>query len=169
MAYEFNDTYLKPFSDNKLEYDYQNHWYLINPQYIINTYGELPSDPQVWKQMQYQLTNNVYRYIYRFKTGREDHDHIEWELAYNQRFREVIAYALLEQYAYATTSSGDILQLQHGVDINNQKTVEEGVLRKELVISTFAQESMLQNGMLESGFRTNFDYENLYSKRGVDY
>lgn len=158
QTHEFNDNYGLPTTDNLLEYDFTNHWYILTDSAIVNAFGELPQDSVLLKQLKYQLTNNIYRYIYRFKTGREDHDHMEYELACNQRFREVLLYALLQQYAYATTSSGDILQLQHGVDINTEKVIDKDILRNELIIATFAQEALLQNGMLESTFRTRFDY-----------
>lgn len=162
------DTYSNPTSDGKLIYDNANHWYLLNPDYVMNTFGEYPINDEVaWKQLQYNLTNNLYRYIYKFKSGREDHDHIEYELACNQRFREVLCYCLLEQYQYATSSSGDILHYNHGVDISNEKLIEKDALRNDLIIADFVEDALLQAGILENGFKVALDnnfYQNIYRK-----
>lgn len=155
------DIYDNPFNDEKLIYDQNNHWYLLNPNYVTNTFGETinPSGTE-WLQLQYDLTNNLYSYIYSFKTGRKDHDQMEYELAKNQTYREVIAYCLLEQYKYAQASGGDLIHLQHAINVNNDKSLPIEILRSDFIVADFAMLRLYQYGMLTHAFKTDFDYTN---------
>ena len=161
MAESVIDSYRTPFNDAKLIYDFENHWYLLNPNYITNVFNETidPSGSD-WKQLQYDLTNNLYSYIYSFKTGRKDHDQMEYELANNQTYREVLAYCLLEQYKYAQASGGDLVQLQHAINVNNDKSLPIEILRSDFIVANFAMLRLYQYGMLNHAFKTDFDYDN---------
>jgi hypothetical protein len=155
------DTYLAPFDDDMLVYDIAHHWYLLNPNYVFNTLGEaIDETSSEWKQLQYDLTNNLYSYIYSFKTGRKDHDQMEYELAKNQTYREVLCYCLLEQYKYAKTSGGDLVQLQHAVNINTDNALPIDILRGDYVVANFAMMRLYQYDMLNNAFKTDFDYTN---------
>lgn len=154
------DTYANPFNDNKLIYDFNTHRYLLNEAYVQNVFGEFTLSATEWQQLKYALTDNVYSFIYSFKHTREDYDHMEYELAKNQYFREVIAYALLYQYEYAISTSGDVVQLQHGVNVNSDKNLSTDTLRGELMISTKGYLQLHSRGLLETAFKTDFDYTN---------
>lgn len=149
---------IQPYNDDKLVYDINSHRYLLNQQFIINTFKEFKLNTQQWTQLQFALSDNVYNFIYSFKTTRENYDHMEYELATNEYFREVLAWVLLYQYEYAETSSGDVVQLQHGVNVNNEKSVNIDVLRGELMVSTKGYMMLHNRGLLESTFRNDFDY-----------
>lgn len=154
------DTYQAPFSDNVLIYDNKRHRYLLSRDYVINVFGECEiSDDIKWQQLVNQLSDNVYTFIYSFKQGRENYDHLEYELACNQFYREVLADVLIWQYEYAITSGGDLVQLQHDFNPANDKMMDIKQLRGELMISTKGYLRLLNVGLLESTFRTSFDYD----------
>lgn len=160
------DEYKKPFDDEFLIYDVKRHRYLLNKDYIVNIYGETSNliiDDKKWIQLQNDLSDNVYSFIYSFKQGRENYDHMEYELANNQFYREVLSDVLLWQYQYAITTGGDTIQLQHGFNPASEKMNKVEDLRNELMISTKGYLKLHEVGLLENTFRENFDYS-LYRK-----
>lgn len=153
-------TYQSPYDDDMLIYDIKRHRYLLNREYIFNIYGENKIvDDVKWTQIVNQISDNVYTFIYSFKQGKENYDHLEYELACNQYYREVLAEVLIWQYEYAITSGGDLVQLQHGFNSASDKMNNVENLRNELMISTKGYLRLLNVGLLESAFRTAFDYE----------
>lgn len=151
-------AYITPYNDEKLIYDKDLHAYLLNPQYIVNTFLEFNDSDLEWKQKQYDLTESVYSFIKSFKTGRENQDHLEYDLACNEDYRDVIVKALLLQYQYASTTEGDTLQLQTGISLGDDKNTPTSSIRGELMISTKGYKLLYQSGLLESTYRTDFDY-----------
>lgn len=147
-----------PFNDEKLTYDNKLHMYLLNKEYVMNTFLEFEDSDIEWKQKQLDISTNVYRYIYSFKNNQEDIDHMEYDLANNENYRDILSKVLLFQYQYATTTSGDTLQLQTGVNLGSDKVVDTNILRGEFMISTKGYMMLYNNNMLENTYRTNFDY-----------
>ena len=161
------DTYLPPYNDNKLEYNKEFHRYHITRDFIASIYGDeiMGKDEQEWKTLQFQLSDNIYNFIYSFKSGTRNYDKMEYELSCNQYYRETLALALLYQAEYALTTSGDTVNLQHGVNIGIDKEIKIETLRSELMVAYKAELILFQRGLLESTFANdNFDYENLYRK-----
>ena len=162
------DTYLAPFNDDTLMYDTLRHRYVLNQQFVVNYYGEIKFDQSnKWNELVNQLSDNVYTFIYSFKQGRENFDHMEYELACNQFYREVIRDVLLWQYEYAMTTGGDLIQLQHGYNPTSEKMNKVEELRNELMVSTKGYLRLKNVGLLESTFRSGLDddfYENTYRK-----
>lgn len=158
------DIYLTPFDDDDLMYDENRHRYLLTQNAVVNRFGEFNfNDSNKWEQLANDLSDNVYSYIYSFKQGRENYDHMEYELAKNQFYREVLLEVLLYQYQYAITTSGDVVQLQHGFNPATDKISDVSKLRNELMISTKGYLKLHSCGLLETTFRDNFDYS-LYRK-----
>lgn len=162
------DIYLAPFDDRVLIYDHKRHRYLLNREYVINIFGEIKIvDDLKWQQMANDLSDNVYMFIHSFKQGRENYDHLEYELSCNQFYREVLAEVLIWQYQYAVTTGGDLIQLQHGYNPATEKMNNVEDLRNELVISTKGYLKLKGVGLLESTFRNELSddfYENIYRK-----
>ena len=75
---------------------------------------------------------------------------MEYELAKNQYFREWIAEALIRQFEYAYSTSGDVVNLQHGIDINNNKNIKIEDIRNELLVSYKTILILQQHDMLLS-------------------
>jgi len=151
-------AYIAPYNDDKLIYDIGLHAYLLNPNYVTNTFLEFNDSDTEWKQKQYDLTTSVYSFIRAFKSGRESQDHLEYELACNEELRDIIAQALLFQYQYASTTEGDTLQLQTGISLGDDKNTPTESIRGELMISMKGYKLLYQSGLLESTYRTPFDY-----------
>lgn len=162
------DNYSTPFDDNILIYDRIRHRYILNRDYIINYYGENKFDREnKWLELANQLSDNVYTFIYSFKQGRLNFDQMEYELACNQFYREVLRDVLLWQYEYAMTTGGDLIQLQHGYNPTSEKMNKVEELRNELMISTKGYLRLKSVGLLESTFRKelpNDFYEETYRK-----
>lgn len=161
------DEYRSPYDDNKLEYSYDFHRYLITRDYIASVFGNdiLNKDESEWKTLQFQLSDNVYNYIYSFKSGSRNYDKMEYELAFNQYHRETIALALLYQAEYALTTSGDTVQLQHNINMGSDKTTDINILRGEFMVAYKANLILFQRGLLKTTFEDdNFNYKELYRK-----
>lgn len=144
-------TYSSPYDDNKLVYDYDLHRYILNKNFISSRFPSYnkPVDDKSYYEILQEVSDNVYLYIYSHKTGIYEYDVMEYELARNQYYREWIAEALIRQFEYAATSSGDIVNKQHGVDINNNKVIEIESLRNELFVSYKTILILQQHGFLE--------------------
>ena len=159
--------YSVPFNDEKLIYLEDIHQYVLNRDFASNRFGTdalSGYDDNEWDILTRQLSDNIYCFIYSFKTGIEEHDKMEYELAKNQWFREILAEALLSQFEYANTTNGDIVQLQHGINLNADKSLDISKLRGELMIATKAYIKLYYGGLLTSVSGTNeFDYS-LYRK-----
>jgi len=162
------DTYLAPFNDDILIYDKLRHRYVLNQDYVVNYYGESKfAESNKWNELANQLSDNVYTFIYSFKQGRENFDQMEYELACNQFYREVLRDVLLWQYEYAMTTGGDLIQLQHGYNPTSEKMNKVEELRNELMISTKGYLRLKNVGLLESTFRKGLNstfYEDTYRK-----
>lgn len=161
------DIYMPPYNDTKLEYNKEYHRYEITREYIASIYGDEihKKDEQEWKTLQFQLSDNIYNFIYSFKSGSRNYDKMEYELAFNQYYREALALALLYQAEYALTTSGDTVQLQHTINVGIDKALSIEQLRNELMVSYKSELILYQKGLLESTFADDsFDYEKLYRK-----
>lgn len=161
------DKYIKPYEDNRLVYDKFFHRYLIKRDFIASIFGDeiMRKDEQEWKTLQFQLSDNIYNFIYSFKSGSRNYDIMEYELAFNSYYREALSLALLYQAEYALTTSGDTVQLQHGVNIGIDKEIKIDTLRGELMVAYKAELVLYQRGLLESTVANDkFDYETLYRK-----
>ena len=161
--------YKAPFDDNKLIYDKFRHMYLLNKDYVINTFGSRSvsslNDEESWQALQFSLSDNIYTFIYSYKSGELQYDIMEYELSHNQLYREVIAEALISQFEYANTTSGDVAQLHTGITLGSDKVINIETLRGELMVATKAFMKLYTRGLLNSTTRfDSFDYENLYRK-----
>lgn len=160
--------YREPFADNKLKYDYSQHRYVLSQSFIASRYPTFKQgiDSNKMKELIEEVSDNVYLYIYSHKTGIENYDKMEYELAKNQYYREWLAEALIRQFEYAVTTSGDTVHKQHGIDINNDKTIDIASLRNELFVSYKTILILQQHGFLEMTVNnTNYTDE----KWRVDY
>ncbi len=143
--------YATPYDDNKLTYDFDQHRYILNKNFINSRYPSFKNglDSNTFDELIYEVSDNIYLYIYAHKTGLEEYDKMEYELAKNQYFREWLAEALVRQFEYAVTTSGDVVHKQHGVDINNDKVIEIASLRNELFVSYKSILILQSHGFLE--------------------
>lgn len=151
----------KPFNDEKLEYDFDLHKYLLKQEYASSFFGEDVSTKteKDWKILQLSLSDNIYSFIYSFKATEIAYDVMEYELATNQTYREVLAEVLINQCEYALTANGDTVNLQHGVSIGSGKTIDLEILRGELLVAPKAYIKMHARGLLSStNLNDNFDY-----------
>lgn len=155
------DMYQAPFNDTFLEYDFEEHKYFLNKEGVIGKYGNFPfANVEEWENLRKNITENVYMFIYLFKSTRIDYDHMEYELAKNQYFREGLVNTLLAQYEYAITTGGDLVQLQHAFVPTENNIISPDKLRNQLMISMKGYAELKKRGMLESTFRDFFDYSN---------
>lgn len=153
--------YTTPYNDNKLEYNKDFHRYLVTRDFVASVYGNevLEMDDREWKTLQFQISDNVYNFIYSFKSGPRNYDKMEYELAKNTYYRETLALALLYQAEYALATEGDTVQLQHGINIGIDKSIDINILRSELMIAYKAELILYQRGLLEATFADEtFDY-----------
>ena len=154
-------TYSGPITDNKMIYDYENHMYLLNKDYIRSRYN---ISEEISDELLFDVSDNVYLFIYSFKTGKLNYDKMEYELAKNEELREWLCEALLRQFQYASTTNGDLIHLQHGIDLSNEKSLDIKQLRNELFISYKSYLILYIHGFLENNFLDNtFDYSNYRS------
>ena len=154
-------AYLAPISDNKMTYDFEKHMYILNKDFIRSRYEV---DGKITDELLFDVSDNVYLFIYSFKTGKQNYDKMEYELAKNSELREWLYEALLRQFQYAFTTNGDTIQLQHGIDLSNEKSLDIKQLRNELFISYKTYLILYIHGFLESNFVDNtFDYTNYRS------
>ena len=154
-------AYLAPISDNKMTYDFEKHMYILNKDFIRSRYKV---DGEITDELLFDVSDNVYLFIYSFKTGKLNYDKMEYELAKNSELREWLYEALLRQFQYANTTNGDLIQLQHGIDLSNEKSLDIKQLRNELFISYKTYLILYIHGFLESNFVDNtFDYTNYRS------
>lgn len=155
--------YTTPYDDNKLKYNKEYHRYLIDKDYVASVYGDEVNemDEKEWKTLQFQVSDNVYNFIYSFKSGPRNYDKMEYELAKNKYFRETLELALLYQIEYAMATEGDTVQLQHGINIGIDKSIDVNILRGQLMVAHKAILILYQRGLLESTFADeDFDYDN---------
>lgn len=149
-------TYGSPINDTKMTYDYENHRYILNPNYVKTKFK---IDGNISDELLDDVSDNVYLFIYSHKTGQEDYDKMEYELARNHNLREWLFDALVRQFQYAYTTNGDTVSLQHGVDLSNNKTLTIKELRNELFIAYKAYMVLYIHGFLKSSFENpGFDY-----------
>lgn len=154
-------AYLAPISDNKMTYDFEKHMYILNKDFIRSRYEV---DGEITDELLFDVSDNVYLFIYSFKTGKQNYDKMEYELAKNTELREWLYEALLRQFQYAFTTNGDLMHLQHGIDLSNEKSLDIKQLRNELFISYKTYLILYIHGFLESNFVDNtFDYTNYRS------
>lgn len=152
-----------PFDDEKLEYDKDLHKYLLKQEYASSFFGEDVSTKSAkeWRILQLSFSDNIYSFIYSFKATEIAYDIMEYELATNQTYREVLAEVLINQCEYALTSNGDTVNLQHGVSIGSGKTIDLETLRGELLVAPKSYIKMHARGLLTStNINDNFDYSN---------
>jgi hypothetical protein len=151
-------AYLAPITDEKMTYDYEKHMYILNKDFIRSRYKV---DGEISDELLFDVSDNVYLFIYSFKTGKQNYDKMEYELAKNTELREWLYEALLRQFQYADVTNGDTIQLQHGIDLSNEKSLDIKQLRNELFISYKTYLILYIHGFLESNFVDNtFDYTN---------
>lgn len=164
MAFSIK-KYETPYNDNKLEYDFDQHRYKLTTGFITSRYKDVALNDKIDELIE-AVSDNVYLYIYSFKTGYQEFNKMEYELAKNQYFREWIAEALIRQFEYAYSTSGDVVNLQHGIDINNNKNIKIEDIRNELLVSYKTILILQQHDMLLSTVDyTEYDDE----KWRVDY
>lgn len=160
--------YKAPFDDNKLDYDFDQHRYILSKNFIDSRYPSFDKgiDSEKFNELVNEVSDNIYLYIYAHKTGIEEYDKMEYELAKNQYYREWLAEALIRQFEYATTTAGDVVHKQHGIDINNDKVIELSNLRNELFVSYKSILILQSHGFLEM---TSHNSDFTYEKWRIDY
>lgn len=152
-----------PFDDEKLIYDKDLHKYLLKQEYAKSFFGEEISTKgeKEWRILQLSFSDNIYSFIYSFKATELEYDIMEYNLATNKIYREVLAEALINQCEYALTSNGDTVNLQHGVSVAAGKTTDINVLRGELMIAPKAYIKLHARGLLATtNINMSFDYSN---------
>lgn len=154
---------IKPYDDDKLIYDYELHKYLLNQKYAISFFGSdvATKDSKEWRILSLSFSDNIYSFIYSFKSTEIAYDVMEYNLATNKIYREVLAEVLINQCEYALTANGDTVNLQHGVSVSSGKTTDLEILRGELMIAPKAYIKLHARGLLTtSNLNDNFDYNN---------
>ena len=142
------DMYQAPFNDVFLEYDFEEHKYFLNKEGVVGKFGNFPfANVEEWENLRKNITENVYMFIYLFKSTRIDYDHMEYELAKNQYFREGLINTLLAQYEYAITTGGDLVQLQHAFVPTENNIISPDKLRNQLMISMKGYAELKKRGM----------------------
>lgn len=158
----------KPYDDEKLIYDKDIHKYLLKQDYAKAFFGEEIGNKseKEWKILQLSFSDNIYSFIYSFKSNELEYDIMEYDLATNKYYREVLAEVLINQCEYALTSNGDTVNLQHGVSVAAGKTTDLTILRGELLIAPKAYIKLHARGLLGTT-NTIMDFD--YSKYRKDY
>lgn len=146
-----------PYDDEDMVYDYKLHKYVITPDGVWNNLNEkiielLGGDDREADIFLKEQSNIIYnRCIYRYgmlNTRRLK----EYHLAKTADLREVIKEALIDQIRYAIRSGANLIQDQHGVNIEKGFALDHKYLRGDAVISPEAKDLLSQAGLLYSGY-----------------
>lgn len=161
------DERVYPLSDMDMVYDYENHFYVLTPQYINKALGTNLSEvlemtdvtneaemPKLWLK---RVSRLVYEKLYQHTF---DRDYKEFCFAKDGRWRPRIKFWLEEQALYML-NNGDI-GLQAGISYEKSTSNDLYQIRGDRMYSPIMIQNMLSTGALYGGtlcYHGDFSYE----------
>jgi hypothetical protein len=143
-----------PYNDDNLIYDVDLHAYVITPKAVENNLGEnIEIAYGGLEKAQIQLKNNsrkLYSWLYS-QINISSKKLVEYRLAMDVNYRDVIFQALLAQVEYALESSADTLGSQHGINVEKGTAMNIRDLRDERLVSAQAIQTLRSAGLLYTG------------------
>lgn len=144
-----------PTDTNAMKYNRVYHKYILNVEYLRNTYeidfiDKYGSKTKAQNKL-LQISMRIYNYIYNHK--QRSKRFWEWYLAFNEEVRDVIQQALIQQVIFEDESNVSMLQHQIGINLLNGIKISENDLKGSRGIALEA-ENILRNykdGMLLYG------------------
>lgn len=116
---------MKPYNDNKMIYDFDNHRYILNHEgsgehiNIAKAYGSIENI----KANLRSISRSIYNYIYSH-THSNNRNFVEFMLATEDSLRNVIYEAMLSQLIADVESGVDSVKNQAGINFENGQSLE---------------------------------------------
>lgn len=146
-----------PYSDKDMTYDYNSHKYVLTPQCVKNELGQDleevldktgDANPSTLaERFLKRVSHLVYCHIYAYA---QNVPLVEYMLAKQERFRDVLKNAMLERVLFMLTS-GDVTT-QSGLNLRDGRKISKADLKDASI--PMEEECILENaGLLYAGFR----------------
>lgn len=134
-----------PMDDNLMRYDYENHWYVLT----ITGAKKSRKDPIVMYGTEEnatgkleEISEQVYTWV---ETQVPNYPLVEYLMARNGYYRNLIFKMLLNQYRYEVRSSGGSLVHENGVNINETKSMPLSEIRGDRGIDGITRDLFLSS------------------------
>ena len=144
-----------PYSDKYMYWDLDLRMYVLTEYACDDFIGEelihyFDGNETRYKrfreEMSEDIKNHVFSYAHLNRTK-----YVLYQMAKNEKFRDVIKKALLYQLRYAFRSSANLLKDMHGVHIEKQKALPINSIRGLIGISPSSHRMLADSGLLYTG------------------
>lgn len=172
MAIPAYDFIIRPFSDEKMYYDFEEGRYVLKLDYAMDQTGqgdlvdELSSDGTDANAQWYmkQVSRVCYEYIRSFKDAKFQ-DRLTYWLSHSKLMRDALRKLMLDVIFYTQQEGGLFTAYVTGINLQEAENITTITLKT--AVGMVGHQMVHNYGLAEKEFRFDFDYDKL--TKGVDW
>lgn len=151
--------YIKPYTDDNLIYDYENHRYILT--HSRADFGSALDLNELWggaDNVEWYLdyvSNVVYTYISSFLPPHL-YKKLVYYLSHSKEMRKAVEEIMIDTIIYNFEDGGFLVAYQTGV---NLKEMKELPMKIEMAVSVVGENIVRKYGLQDRNFRIAFDVE----------